>query len=845
VKNFTFDSAALTELTKKDQGWKWGKTEQEHFERLKRKLAEATALGVPRNSGEIVMMTDASDVGGGSTLFQWQNLEESQVPSQFRTKGIFKDGTLDHTYPPNFRLVPIGHWNWKWNPARKNYSTYEQEILAGVLTFSSQFRILSGKPVVWFCDNQAMKTFLDNSPPDNPRVRRWFVYLSQFQLVIHHIPGLKNELCDYLSRTDFDAHLDRTSEEISKDAFTRMDRQLDLCVQVIDSSSENIPQPDVSTEKEKPQILVTIPVNVLRARELKISDTDYLDSDYSEIWSSLNNHETKFLDEKLFHKHENKLFVEGKLAVPENKIPDALHWSHFTNGHPGKERTVWFFLKHFDSNLSHKELLVRARDTLEPCETCLRAKPNTALDRGLASALPIPSVANEVLFVDFISLDTYDNFDYVLTMVDSLTRFAKFVPCNKHISGESVLKIIQKEWIQHYDKPKIIFSDNDVRFSSEKGFYQETFRAMGIKTNFSLPRHPQSNGLCERTNRSFIQNMRALLLDCDTTDWPKLIPYVTWIHNSQVCNQTSFSPTELFLGRQTPTFTISTPFDPLNLTTRSWLEEHLSMQEKAKARLLHLRSIFLRRANKGHVPGNYKVGDYVLIHRKRWPQMRIPKLESPWLGPFRVQTCHQNSLEVIVSPSLGGLIKVAMSMVRAWNLDPDIPDENDKNDEDSTDSEDLPEPMREDEPRKRDEATSSNTENLPPRKEFFFAPRSSTEISPGEENKDANDLPAENFYNVKKILKHKFRHGWRFLVHWEGYPLSSSTWEPISSFLIRTSDGPKVNSIFEAYCFLHDLSQLIDSVLEKERQRGESPSVRPDPENTERVMSASPFFFFP
>ena len=62
-------------------------------------------------------MTDASNVGGGGTLFQWQALEKEEFDSaisQWGTEGLSRDGTLKHSYPDNqWVLVPLGHWNWK------------------------------------------------------------------------------------------------------------------------------------------------------------------------------------------------------------------------------------------------------------------------------------------------------------------------------------------------------------------------------------------------------------------------------------------------------------------------------------------------------------------------------------------------------------------------------------------------------------------------------------------------------------------------------------------------------------------------------------------------------------
>ena len=39
--------------------------EEECFQELKKKIASSNCLGVPRPKGEIVLITDASDVGGG------------------------------------------------------------------------------------------------------------------------------------------------------------------------------------------------------------------------------------------------------------------------------------------------------------------------------------------------------------------------------------------------------------------------------------------------------------------------------------------------------------------------------------------------------------------------------------------------------------------------------------------------------------------------------------------------------------------------------------------------------------------------------------------------------------
>ena len=73
-----------------------------------------------------------------------------------------------------------------------------------------------------------MKSFQKGPPPEKAKLKRWWTYLSQFRLTVHHIPGIKNELSDYISRNNFDALIAESSEALAKEAFQRTDVQLDL-----------------------------------------------------------------------------------------------------------------------------------------------------------------------------------------------------------------------------------------------------------------------------------------------------------------------------------------------------------------------------------------------------------------------------------------------------------------------------------------------------------------------------------------------------------------------------------------------------------------------------------------
>jgi transposase InsO family protein len=370
-------------------------------------------------------------------------------------------------------------------------------------------------------------------------------------------------------------------------------------------------------------------------------------------------------------------------------------------------------------------------------------------------------------------MDPYNNFDYVLTVVDALSHFSQFYACQKGITGEGVMKLLLERWIAPFGKPNSLHSDNDVRFKSEKGFYQSAFKALDIETHFAIPRHPGSNGLCENENRAFLQNMRALSLSCKTNNWPQLVPYCTWLMNSQVSPSTGLSPHEMFHGK--PSWKLEFVPEPnMNPQAHGWLMEQILIQEKAVERLQKLRSSKLRRVNKGRVPNSFQVGDYVLVHNKRWPQHHWPKLSSPWQGPFKILKVKFNSLQIMASPSLGGMIDVALHMCKRWDVE--LNNENFVDDfvEDVQESQQPP--------------TSSNDDLV----------------------MSSEEQAQLGFYNVYKILKHKFQQGWKFLVWWENFPASASTWEPISAFMLPNGS---INTIFKDYCVENGLTNVLQKAL--------------------------------
>ena len=142
IPSFTYSSDLLTDLTKKTIPWKWTPEYEAQFQEIKENLMSLRLLA---SEGAFVVITDASLVKGGDTLLQWQGIPGAaakRIADELRTVRVNCDGSLKHNYDSQeYHLVPIGHSNWKRSSTRGNYSTYERELLSGILLISGQSRL--------------------------------------------------------------------------------------------------------------------------------------------------------------------------------------------------------------------------------------------------------------------------------------------------------------------------------------------------------------------------------------------------------------------------------------------------------------------------------------------------------------------------------------------------------------------------------------------------------------------------------------------------------------------------------------------------------------------------------
>ena len=230
-----------------------------------------------------------------------------------------------------------------------------------MLVLSSQARLLGSNPVVWLCDQEPVRTFQKGPPPEKAKLRRWWTYLSQLRLTVHHIQGVNNECADYISRNNFDALIGARSEALAKEAFSRMDVHSDLIMTMIR------------------------PLDGLQQSE-------YL-KELGDIYEHLEKRlEPLLVNQEQWKRDKSYLCHEDRIVVPSDRVPAQLKWTYESSGHVGADRTLRLFKQWFHTTWTDDQLRKTLQPIVDKCP-CRSCKPGDIRDRGLYWTLPIPHCA--------------------------------------------------------------------------------------------------------------------------------------------------------------------------------------------------------------------------------------------------------------------------------------------------------------------------------------------------------------------------------------------------------------------------------------------------------------------
>lgn len=179
IQGFAQIARPLTELTRKDVEWSWGVEQENAFQTLKRRLIEKPVLAIYDKDAKTELHTDASKLGLGGILMQYQ-----------------RDNSLK----------PIAYFSRVTTKEESFYHSYELETLA-VVESLKRFRIyLIGIPIRVVTDCSALRTTLTKKDLI-PRIARWWLTIQDFDLDIEYRAGERMKHVDALSRNPVSNHV--------------------------------------------------------------------------------------------------------------------------------------------------------------------------------------------------------------------------------------------------------------------------------------------------------------------------------------------------------------------------------------------------------------------------------------------------------------------------------------------------------------------------------------------------------------------------------------------------------------------------------------------------------------
>ena len=288
------------------------------------------------------------------------------------------------------------------------------------------------------------------------------------------------------------------------------------------------------------------------------------------------------------------------------------------------------------------------------CNTCQHIKPGVykAYSRGKMKLFPATEPFEQIS-VDIVGpLPTsYSGNRYIVTMIDSFSRYCMLVPV-PDITSLSVVKAIDR-WITTFGPPKSMLSDNGPQFISH--IYRDFLsNHKKIKYKYTSTYHPQCNGQVERLHRWIKQRLSLISYDGGLNfvegkdDWADYCGIIQYTYNSTPNRMTSYAPLDIMLGvddykLKEYEFTPRSPDDYIDyLAYRQMIVKNSAQIKQA---------IYDKVRKKRHDEKidedkikKYEIGQKVLWNVNSQFTGNAQKLGPKWIGPFEITKIFNDEL---------------------------------------------------------------------------------------------------------------------------------------------------------------------------------------------------------
>jgi len=332
---------------------------------------------------------------------------------------------------------------------------------------------------------------------------------------------------------------------------------------------------------------------------------------------------------KTFIKNREMIYA---MVIPKSMISNILFSCHdaLTAGHMGTERTY----KTISQRFYWPKMFESIRSYVKTCEKCQMNKVSNCKPGGKMVLTNIADKIFQKIGVDLVGPlpKTERNNKHIIVATDQLTKWVVAEPL-ANTTSEDVNNFLLNKVFLMFGIPKELITDRGTNLVSETNmkFYEQ----YGIKHCKCTLAHPQSDGKTERYNRVLGEGLRSFTKN--QHNWDLYIHYLVFAYNTSENDATNKSPYSLLFG-------IEARLPVENLLGRI---KNVSLEENIEVTLSNLRMDARNAIQGSHVRNkkyydvkrsdlSFEVGDLVLTKNLQRRKGKNVKLQSKYLGPFRV-----------------------------------------------------------------------------------------------------------------------------------------------------------------------------------------------------------------
>ncbi|XP_052809638.1 uncharacterized protein K02A2.6-like [Mya arenaria] len=400
---------------------------------------------------------------------------------------------------------PIAYASKTLTQTERNYANIEREMLAIVFACQRFHQYIYGRHVIVHSDHKPlsaiMKKPLHAAPP---RLQRTMLSLQKYDIDVRHVSGKNVPISDLLSRKPMS-----DSSEI---------KGLDLHVHTVLSSMRYT---DRSIENVRKETKTDLQMQALK-RTIVQGWPDSR-SDCLELVHEFFNHRDEL------SVADDLIFRGQTLIIPKSLRQHMIEQVHL--GHMGTDKS----LQRAKDVMFWPGMSKQINDFVLNCKICLSRRNSN--QKEPMTTHDIPKGPWQEVATDLFH---FDGNEYLL-VVDYYSRYFEIDKLPDTKSSTIVRKL--KSRFSTHGIPMRIFSDNGPQYTSET--FKTFVDAWHIEHVTSSPRHPNSNGLAERT----VQTVKRLLVKAKDSGHD---PYLALLeYRNTPMSDCKQSPVQLLMSRRT------------------------------------------------------------------------------------------------------------------------------------------------------------------------------------------------------------------------------------------------------------------------------------------------------